>query len=240
MKYFTKEWYNDTLIADMCFQLRKNESASVFSEKFFQRLYAVEERAYLRYSKRSAKAVRSPFDKEAAAREFAENYKENLAFVKANLPEDILNDVKDVRVLALGTATNDVAMRITRFCGKKNRLCEAAERNYNNASEEADEKIGGAVAACLISLTGATVSSVETDRENATLIFHPAQSAETKKLTLKNAILTDGEDGSLSGAAIIKYELLMAETGGFEFSILALGKDSELLTTSYLLGGIEI
>ena len=240
MRFFTKEWYNDTLIADMCFQLRKNESASVFSEKFFLRLYAVEERAYLKYSKRGARAARAAFDKDATVREFAENYNENLEFVKANLPEDILADVKDIRVLALGTATNDIAMRITRFCGKKNRLCEATERSYNNASEEADEKIGGAAASCLISLTGARIAALEKSGDNATLIFYPAQSAETKRLILKDVVVTDDKDGGLNEASVIKYELLVANEGGFEFSILALGKDSELLTASYRISGIEI
>jgi len=239
MRYFTKEWYNDTLIADMCFQLRKNESAAVFSERFFEKLYAVEERAYAKYVKRNAKAAKQSFDKEAAAREFAENYKENLEFVKANLPSEILECVKDLRILALGTATNDVAMQITRFCGKKNRLCEAILREYNNASEQADERIGGAVAKCLLSLTGAEIVSLEQNGENATFIFNPAESAEVKALILENAALTES-DGSLSGAAVVKYELLTAEEGGFEFSILALNNDSSLLCVSYKISGISL
>ena len=228
------------MIADMCFQLRKNESAATFSEKFFERLYTVEERAYAKYCKRQSRAAKTGFDKNASRLEFAKNYEDNLAFVRANLPEDILADVKDIRVLALGTATNDIAMRITRFCGKKNRLCEATERSYNNASEEADEKIGGAAASRLISLTGARIAALEKSGDNATLIFYPAQSAETKRLILKDAIVTDDKDGGLNEASVIKYELLVADEGGFEFSILALGKDSELLTASYRISGIEI
>ena len=237
MRYFTKEWYNDTLVADMCFQLRKNESASVYSDKFFERLYAVEERAYAKYCKRQARAARVGFDKDAAAREFAENYKENLAFVKANLPEDILADVKDIRVLALGTATNDIAIRITRFCGKKNRLCEAAEREYNNASEEADEKVGGAVAQRLLSLTGAEIISIENNGENAIFSFRPAESEQTLSITLQNATLTES-DGSPVGSAVIKYELLTQGENGYEFSLLTLTKDSSLLTVSYSAKGI--
>ena len=239
MRYFTKEWYNDSLIADMCFQLRKNEIASVYSEKFFEKLYAVEERAYEKYAKRNAKATKQGFDKEAVAREFANNYKENLEFVKANLPEDILANVKDVRVLALGTATNDIAMQITRFCGKKNRLCEAAEREYNNASEEADEKVGGAVANRLLTLIGSEIISIENNGENATLIFNPAESSETRSITLENATLV-GTDGSLGGATIAKYELLTAKDGGFEFAILALGKDNSLLTVSYKADSLSV
>ena len=216
----------------MCFQLRKNESASVFSEKFFEKLYAAEERAYAKYAKRNAKATKQSFDKEAVAREFANNYKENLEFVKANLPEDILANVKDVRVLALGTATNDIAMQITRFCGKKNRLCEAVEREYNNASEEADEKVGGAVANRLLTLIGSEIVSIENNGENATLIFSPAESGETRSIILENATLVESNE-PLNGASIVKYELLIAQDEGFEFNVLALGKDSSILTASY-------
>lgn len=239
MRYFTKEWYNDTLIADMCFQLRKNEGASVYSEKFFEKLYALEERAYQKYAKRNAKASKQSFDKNAVAQEFANNYKENLEFVKANLPAGILDVVKDVRVLALGTATNDIAMQITRFCGKKNRLCEAKEREYNNASEEADEKISPAVANCLLALTGGEIATIENRGEDAIFVFHPAQSLETKSLTLKNATLIES-DNNLAGADVIKYELLLSDKGGFEFSVLALSKDSSLLTATYTSNSIEI
>ena len=228
------------MIADMCFQLRKNESAATFSEKFFERLYTVEERAYAKYCRRQARAAKIGFDKNASRLEFAKNYEDNLAFVRANLPEDILADVKDIRVLALGTATHDVAARITRFCGKKNRLCEAAEREYNNASEEADEMIGGAVAHRLLSLIGAEISSVTCNGENATFIFTPAESAESKQFSLKSARLASEGCDDLVGAAVIKYELLIANEGGFEFSILALGKDSSVLEASYHTSGIEI
>ncbi len=239
MRFFTKEWYNDTLIADMCFQLRKNESASVFSERFFERLYAVEERAYIKYYKRNAKATRTNFSKDDAAREFASNYKENLEFVKANLPEDILADVKDIRVLALGTATHDIAMRITRFCGKKNRLCENAERNYNNASEEADERVGGAVVRRLLSLIGAQIISLDAaDDGDVSLTFASVETGKSEKLILKDAVLTES-DGDVSGSVIVKYELLTTEDEGFEFSLLLLSDSSSLLTVTYKAASIE-
>jgi len=223
----------------MCFQLRKNEAASVFSDRFFERLYAVEERAYVKYYKRNAKATGVKFDKGDATLEFASNYEENLAFLKANLPEDILADVKDIRVLALGTATHEIAMRITRFCGKKNRLCENVERNYNNTSEEADEKVGGAVARRLLSLVGARIISLDTVEDgDAVLTFSSAETETTDKLILKNATLTES-DGDVSGCAIIKYELLTTEDVGFEFSLLVLSGDSSLLTVTFKAISIE-
>ncbi len=238
MRYFTKEWYNDTLIADMCFQLRKTERASVFSESFFQRLYAVEERAYLKYSKRASRASASQYDKDATRREFESNYKENLEFVKANLPSDILDDVKDIRVLALGSATNDIAMRITRFCGKKNRLCEAVSRDYDNASEEADELVGADASRSLISLVGSEIISFSGNGLGDAVLLFSSDGVE-KRLVLKDAALIES-DGELSGSCVIKHELLIAEGGGFEFSMLVLSGDSSLLTVTYRTSALEI
>jgi poly-gamma-glutamate capsule biosynthesis protein CapA/YwtB (metallophosphatase superfamily) len=81
--------------------------------------------------------------------------------------------------------------------------------------------------------------TIENNGENATLIFNPAESHETKSITLESATLVES-DGSLGGASIVKYELLIAHDGGFEFSILALGKDSSLLTASYKTSTLSI
>ncbi len=239
MKYFTKEWYKDSLIADMCFQLRKTERAALFSEAFFEKLYAVEERAYLKFSKRAAKIYNKPFDKDEAKAEFASNYKENLEFVKGSLPEDILCDIKDIRVLALGSVTHDIAMRITRFCGKKNSLCEGIERSYDNESEAADEALGKK-ASVFTSLNGSTVISLSCSAENSVLLSFANPAAETEaSFSLINASLTDGED-NISGMTVIRHELLLYVDGGFEFSLLLMANDSSLHTVSYTASDISV
>ena len=62
MRYFTKEWYNDTVIAEMCFAFRKTQKADVYSDKFFEKLYVIEKKAYLKHSKRAAKFEKRKFD----------------------------------------------------------------------------------------------------------------------------------------------------------------------------------
>ncbi len=233
MRYFTKEWYNDTMVADMCFQLRKTERAAVYSDAFFERLYAVEERAYTKYLKRAARAMRSKLDADAAKAEFAANYKENLEFVKANLSEDILADVKDIRVLALGSATHDIAMRITRFCGKKNRTCESVERAYDNASEEADEAIGADAANALSILNGSLIEDVTVKDDSVEIAFSSTESSRSAIILLEGARLTDG-DGNIKDMTALRHELLLSDNGGFEFSILLLSQDSSLHTVSYI------
>ncbi len=239
MKYFTKEWYKDSLIADMCFQLRKTERAALFSEAFFERLYAVEERAYLKFSKRAAKTYNKPFDKDEAKAEFASNYNENLEFVKETLPDDILCDIKDIRVLALGSVTHDLAMRITRFCGKKNRLCESIERSYDNESEAADEALGKK-ASVFTSLNGSTITSLSFSNDAAVLISFSNPAEETDaSFSLINASLTDGDD-NISGMTVIRHELLLSADAGFEFSLLLMAKDSSLHTVSYTASDISV
>ena len=73
MRYFTKQWYNEGLVAEMCFQLRKTEKAGELSERFFEKLYEIEKRAYLKHSKRVSKFEKRRFDPVAAAEEFDSN-----------------------------------------------------------------------------------------------------------------------------------------------------------------------
>ncbi len=232
MRYFTKQWYNDTIVAEMCFQFRKTDKAGEYSDKFFERLYAVEKRAFLKYSKRISRASRLPFDSVAAADEFDKNYRDNLEFVQKNLPEEILSEIKDIRVLALGSVTHDMALTITRFCGKLNRQCEAIERKYNDASDEVDERLGGKLSQALLALTGASLSSIEAVGDD-TVIVAQGEAYELK-LTLEGCSCLECDDGII-GTSVLKHELLVAENDedGYEFSILSMGSDSSLYTLTY-------
>ena len=104
MKYFTEEWYHNTLISQMCFSLRKSNRATSLSDKFFEKLYNSEKSWYAKHLKRAAKFTRTPFDKTAAEAEFDQNYKDNLEFVKS-LPDEITSKIADMRIFALGTVS---------------------------------------------------------------------------------------------------------------------------------------
>lgn len=228
MRYFTKEWYNDSLVAEMCFQLRKTDRAGVFSDKYFEKLYALEKRVYIKHLKRAAKFERRKFDEGAASLEFDSNYKENLAFVKENLPSEILDGVKDVRVLALGSATYEIADKITRFSGMKNRQCEAVKRKYEEATDDVVEKLGGVMPPLLKDLIGSPVSMAGGDGfGNVTIETSHEYTGVALRVTLENADLTEHEPGAIGGM-ICNYELLALEDGKIEFSLLALAEDSSL------------
>lgn len=228
MRYFTKEWYNDSLVAEMCFQLRKTDRAGVFSDKYFEKLYALEKRVYIKHLKRAAKFERRKFDEGAASLEFDSNFKENLAFVKANLPSEILDGVKDVRVLALGSATYEIVDKITRFSGMKNRQCEAVKRKYEEATDDVVERLGGVMPPLLRELTGSPVAMASGDGcGNVVIETSHEYTGVALRVTLENADLIE-HDTCAHGAMICNYELLSLENGKLEFSILTISVNSTL------------
>ena len=239
MRYFTKEWYNDTVVAEMCFQLRRTQKADAFSEKFYQKLYATEKKAYVKYSKRTAKFERRKFDIASADAEFDSNYEENLMFVKANLPEEILADIKDIRVLALGSVTYEMADRITRFCGQINNRCEATKRRYDEATDEIAERMGGSIPNLFGELTGAPIASVSIEDGTATVTTSHEYTGIAVKIKLTDASLVE-TDNDLEGAMVHKYELLPSTDSGIEFSLLAIADDSTLRTITFTADSVEI
>ena len=58
MKYFTKEWFDDTILAGMCFQVRKSAKAESFSEKYYLSLYKGQKKWFIKNEKYIAKHKR--------------------------------------------------------------------------------------------------------------------------------------------------------------------------------------
>ncbi len=239
MRYFTKEWYNDTVIAEMCFAFRKTQKADAYSDKFFEKLYAIEKKAYLRHCKRAAKFERRKFDPIVSGQEFDANYEENLAFVKANLPDEILSDIKDLRVLALGSVTYEMAARITRYCGQINNKCEATKRRYEEATDEVVDRMGGCIPALFGELEGAPIASVKVEDGKGTITTSHEYTGTALRISLTGAKLVESDDG-LEGAMIHRYELLPSGESGIELSLLAIGDDSSLRTLTFTADLVEI
>ena len=238
MKYFTPEWYNDTVVAQMCFQLRKTGKAASFSEKFFERLYAIEKKAFLKHSKRAAKFERRKFDAIAAGEQFDANYAENLAFVQKNLPSEILDTVADIRILALGSADYDVAYAITRYCGQINRKCENIEAEYQTELEKIAEKLGWVTVNSLEYLIGAPIASVEQSDNGVVVTTSPEYSGNTYKIDLDGGQI-DCDAQSIIGATVMRHELTQSGDA-LEFGLLCSDENSDMLTLTITAKRIEI
>ena len=210
MKYFTKDWYNDTVLAEMCFQVKHSSKAAKFNEKYFQSLYNAQKNWFVKNEKRTAKYTGTSFDPKAAEAKFDENFNENLEYVKTKLPADILENVADIRLLAIGTATYDVTQAIVRFCGQVNRRCEAVKSNYEEENEKVAERIGWYKVNTLNFITNAQIISAHKDGDNFVITTSAEYTGIACEVTLKNAKIARCDE-LVIGSATLFIELLPTE-----------------------------
>ena len=239
MRYFTKEWYNDTLLAEVCFQMRSTSQADQFSEKHFKSLYEGQKKWFLKSEKVIAKQSKVKFDAAAAEAAFEASYNENLEFIKNNIPADILAKVADVRVLAMGSASYEVFHEITRFCGQVNRRCEAIKEDYDGEVEKLAEKLGWYKINCLNWILNAPISALErAENGNFVITTSPEYTDVSCKVTLSGAesVLCPDE---LVGAAILHLEILPAGEM-LELNLLCMTKNGKSVEFSAQMTDIDV
>ena len=158
MKYFTKEWYELMQQTSYHLPLEEDEQAATFSEDYFQELYNKELAEWLELQEEVALIMETtefvnqvgpiesePFIKEQAIEQFQSSFHYNQMHLKEGLPETILKQVADIRVLALNRATRPVINAITQFCEENelavNSAGEAYRKYYKEASSSIDTEI---------------------------------------------------------------------------------------------------
>ena len=76
------------------------------------------------------------FDPEHFKNVFRRGYKNSLKQYRSYLPDDILNKIVDIRVLALGYASKEEKKEITRFCRQNNKAVDSAVAEYEKTFEK--------------------------------------------------------------------------------------------------------
>jgi hypothetical protein len=240
MKYFTKEWYKDTILAEMCFQLKHTSNAEKFSEKYFNSLYKAQKKWFIKNEKHTARFTKTAFDLAAAEAAFEANFNENLEFVKANIPAEILEKVADVRILAMGSASYDVTHAITRFCGQVNRRCEKVKEDYDAEVEKLAENIGWYKINSLNMLANAPIALAEGGADgNFILETSPEYTEIACKVTLISPEITE-RDENLVGAQILHFEILPEGDGKIALNLLCRTADEAFLSFSATAKDIEV
>ena len=238
MKYYTNEWYNDGLVSQMHEQMRKTQNAAQFSEKFFEKLYKLEKKNFVRYYKRAAKLQRIPFDTASTERQFDVNYEENLAFVQKNLPEEILANVKDVRILALGSAEYDIAAQIERYCGKLKRRRNEIEDQYEEQLEKLAEMIGWDTVHALDNLIDAQIESIENVADDVVICLYAEESRANVTVALRGAKLPENGQTAIGGV-VCRHELV-GEAESFILGLLCVDNASLPFTFEVSARAVEI
>lgn len=239
MRYFTEKWYKDTILAEMCFQIKKTSRAAKHSESFFEYLYKSQKKWFVNNQKHFAKYTKTPFDREAAEAAYEANYNENLEYVKANIPAEILEKVADIRVLSMGSATSDVTDEITKFCGKINRQCEAVTEDYDEEVEALANTIGWYKINLLNALSNAVLAEVAEGNEGFVIRTSEENTDFACTVILKDAKVSECHE-KLVGATILCFEILPTESADtLELNLLCLTDGDEYVTFSATASDIE-
>ncbi len=164
MKYLTKEWYQAMQNSGYHIMLIEINKAKYFSEEYFQKIYKSQEKhqvnmvkswyemcnyekIYENYKGTTSKARlkwRNEFLKkdhsfesaiEEQKKSFKENHHRNIKDLEENLPKEILNQVADIRLLALNRCTPKIKKLITTFCENNIKYVEDCINKYNEQSD---------------------------------------------------------------------------------------------------------
>ncbi len=133
MKYFTKQWYNLGENGSLGLLLKESKEAEIFSEDYYVKLYNKKLKEWLKEESEifNLDNGEQEFDLKVATDNFNNINKNTIEDLKRNLPKEILEQVKDIRVLALNEASKEVKKEIDKLCAKCNKEMEKASRAYN-------------------------------------------------------------------------------------------------------------
>ena len=147
---FSEEYYNDLYKQEenKWLKLQKQISNVKFEEVYSQ--YAgnsvLNEHEFKEIEKMLVEFnKRTSFDLEQEKKKFNKLHKNNIENLKYKLPNEILDNVADIRVLALARTSVIVKEQITNYCMKKNRIVEKVlddyREYYNRELKEYEDNI---------------------------------------------------------------------------------------------------
>ena len=125
MKFLTKEWSQQ--MSKKGFLLSSpqvNPQAAAFSEPFYQELYQEAQKKHLDLMRKVAALSRKPFQAEREAEQFRQTHQRRVEELRRFLPQEILDQVADVRVLALDVSTQEVKGAAARWCRENRQQAE--------------------------------------------------------------------------------------------------------------------
>lgn len=198
MKYFTKEWYLSCGLTGYYENMQVSKNAETFSEEYYHDLYLRRRRAFVKERKEEAEKIGETFDKAAAEAEFQSAHENRVSMMQKKLPEEILKQVADVRVLALDIATKEV----------RQQLKEIGEKSEANMQEMP----AGEVPTGACDLRGSRIAAVEMKE---TQLTYKLNGSAVKKVVFKNYKILE-QDGYMLGAELLQQEVHPVE-GGKEY-----------------------
>ena len=250
MKYCTKEWYQTMQNTSFHLLLKVSKKAEVFSEEYYQKLYAKKETEHLRmnqnalevkfedifspeefptseafeFAREDFEQERTKFDPEETKQKFREAQDYNIELLKTSLPEEILAKVADIRVLALDVCTAEVKKLITKFCKNNEKEVELAFKKLAKAEQEQFGE--NPPEFTNESFHDCEITALEKSGKDIVIrLDNSGGFTDCKGIVFKNAEIIE-QDGDLSGAWWLYDEIYKTDNG---FEIHALLQNDELM-----------
>ena len=221
MKYFTKEWYALCQNSDWHLNMSVSKNAEEFNEDYYKDLYTRRRRAFVKEQKEVAEVLGEEFSKAKAEVQFMENHERTVKSMEESIPQNILAEVADTRVLALDIATKEVRQKLKAWCEQNKKEADAKVKEYDGLQLEEN-------------LHDAVIRAMEMKAETLTFKL---DCADVKKVVFKNyKVLEQG--GYVLGATWLHQEVYEAESGR-EYHALLMKKDGKLAEMTVFAEEIE-
>lgn len=135
MRYMTKEWYETAQKTSYHLGLKVSKKAETYSECYFKELYKQKENEWLElwknvYGISIKNAILEEFNPEQEKLKHKQALQRNVKSLREKIPEDILQNVADIRVLALQVASREVKQKITKYCKQNEKKVNIAIATY--------------------------------------------------------------------------------------------------------------
>jgi len=212
MKYFTKEWYEVCQNSGWHLNMSVSKNAEEFNEEYYKDLYTRRRRAFVKEEKEVAEVLGEEFSKGKAEQEFLRRHEDMVKRMEENIPQNILAEVADTRVLALDIATKEVRQKLKAWCeGNMKEMHRVTDLYWKQVCPELKDAVGEEIQKNF-NFHDAVIRSME--MKEGTLTFR-MEDSDVKKVIFKNYKILE-QDGYLLGATWL-YQEVYAVEGGNEY-----------------------
>lgn len=221
--------------------LEEEKQAETFSEEYFQQLYHIEFNSWLTLQEEMDSILKSndtvnrdddnnnyePFNKEKAIEQFHDVFIYNQAILKKGLPETILEQIADLRVVALFKATRKVINAVTKFCEGNERSVTTTGENYGRYYKEASISFDKGIVENFGFHDCTIIKSVQNDTNLTLLLDNTGGFTDIAEVTFENFNIIKQDD--LLEDTWWLYEEVYKVNDKYEFHILLQNKNMDLI-----------
>ena len=227
MKFLTKEWSQQ--LTKKCFLLSSpqvNPQAAAFSEPFYQGLYQESQKKHLDLMRKVAALSRKPFQVEQEKEQFRQTHQRRVEELRRFLPQEILDQVADVRVLALDVSTQEVKEAAARWCQENRRQAEQVFQACMDWRKQVRPQVGAQLQD-RFSFHDSKVTKVERTPDRLTLFLEDGGYSPVSRVDFLSPQILE-EDERLEGAVWL-YEEIHPAQGGNEYHAMLWREGDQLL-----------